>query len=73
MLWKPSDPKKQPGSGRQKSVFGEIASAHFVAKSNGQPIFLHVCEPYPAQVFTLAVPRSERGRFEKLPQNAITP
>ena len=57
--------------GRQETVYGEIASAHFVAKSMGAPTFLHLCKPYPARVFSLAVQGSDRPEFEKLPETLL--
>ena len=38
--------------GQHKTVCGKVASAHFAAKSKGQPTFINLDKPYPNQVFT---------------------
>jgi micrococcal nuclease len=44
------------------------ASAHFAAKSKGQPTFINLDKPYPNQVFTVLIWGSDRGKFEKPPE-----
>lgn len=53
--------------GQQKTVCGKVASAHFTAKSKGQPTFLNLHKPYPNQVFTVLIWGSDHGKFEKPP------
>jgi micrococcal nuclease len=54
--------------GRQKTVCGMAASAHFAAKTKGQPTFINLDKPYPNQVFTVLIWESDRGKFEKPPE-----
>ncbi len=54
--------------GEQKTVCGTVASAHYAAKSKGQPTFLNLDKPYPGQVFTALIWGTERGKFPKPPE-----
>jgi micrococcal nuclease len=54
--------------GQQKTVCSMVASAHFAAKSKGQPTFINLDKPYPNQVFTVLIWGSDRGKFEKPPE-----
>lgn len=54
--------------GQQKTVCGTVASAHFAAKTKGQPTFINLDKPYPNQVFTVLIWGSDRSKFEKLPE-----
>jgi hypothetical protein len=54
--------------GQQKTVCGTVASAHFAAKTKGQPTFINLDKPYPNQVFTVLIWGSDRGKFEKQPE-----
>jgi hypothetical protein len=54
--------------GQQKTVCGTVASAHFAAKSKGQPTFINPDKPYPNQVFTVLIWGSDRDKFEKPPE-----
>lgn len=54
--------------GEQKTVCGTVASAHYAAKSKGQPTFLNLDKPYPGQIFTAVIWGSDRGKFEKPPE-----
>ncbi len=54
--------------GQQKTVCGTVASAHFAAKTKGQPTFINLDKPYPNQVFTVLVWGSDRNKFEKPPE-----
>jgi hypothetical protein len=49
--------------GETQTVCGKVASAHFAAKSNGQPTFLNLDEPYPKEVFTILIWGSDRAKF----------
>ncbi len=54
--------------GHQKTVCGMVASAHFAAKSRGQPTLLNIDKPYPNQLFTVLIWGSSRDKFEKPPE-----
>jgi len=54
--------------GQQKTVCGMVASAHFAAKSKGQPTFINLDKPYPNQVFTVLIWGPDRSKFEKPPE-----
>jgi hypothetical protein len=54
--------------GQQKTVCGVVASAHFAARSKGQPTFINLDKPYPNQIFTVLIWGSDRGKFEKPPE-----
>jgi hypothetical protein len=41
--------------GRQKTVCGAVASAHFATRSKGQPTFVNLDKPYPNQIFTVLI------------------
>jgi len=49
--------------GETRTVCGKLASTHFAAKSNGQPTFLNLDEPYPKEVFTILIWGSDRAKF----------
>jgi len=59
--------------GRQKTEYGKVASAHFAAKSKGQPTSLNLDKPHPARVFTLIVRGTDPGKFEKPPEKRAAP
>jgi len=40
---------------QQKTVCGTVASAHFAARSKGQPTFINLDKPYPNQIFTVLI------------------
>jgi len=54
--------------GQQKTVCGTVASAHFAAKTKGQPTFINLDRPFPNQVFTVLIWGSDRSKFEKPPE-----
>lgn len=54
--------------GQQKTVCGKVASAHYAARSKGQPTFLNLDKAYPNQAFTIVIFGSDRGKFEKPPE-----
>jgi hypothetical protein len=49
--------------GQMATVCGVVASARFSVQSRGQPTFLNLDQPYPAQVFTVVIWGDERPRF----------
>jgi hypothetical protein len=54
--------------GETKTVCGTVASAHFAAKTKGQPTFINLDKPYPKQIFTVLIWGSDRSKFEKPPE-----
>ena len=54
--------------GKKATVCGIVASAHYAARSKGQPTFLNLDKPYPHQVFTVLIWGSDRGKFENPPE-----
>jgi micrococcal nuclease len=54
--------------GQQKTVCGKVASSHYAARSRGQPTFINLDKPYPNEVFTVLIWGSDRGKFEKPPE-----
>ena len=55
-------------TGQQMTVCGTVASAHYAARSKGQPTFLNLNKPYPKQIFTVLIWGSDRGKFEEPPE-----
>jgi hypothetical protein len=49
--------------GEQATVCGEVASAHYAARSRGNPTFINLDKPYPNQVFTILIWGSDRPKF----------
>lgn len=49
--------------GETATVCGKVASAHFAARSRGQPTFINLDKPYPNQVFTVLIWGSDRGKL----------
>ena len=49
--------------GERATVCGVVASAHYAAKSRGNPTFLNLDEPYPKQIFTVVIWGSDRPKF----------
>ncbi len=54
--------------GQQKTVCGMVASSHYAARSKGQPTFINLDKPYPNQVFTVLIWGSDRGKFQRPPE-----
>jgi len=52
--------------GQQKTVCGQVASAHYDAKS--KCTLLNLDKPSPNHVFTAYIGGSDRGKFEKPPE-----
>ncbi len=49
--------------GERATVCGMVASAHFAARSKGQPTFINLDKPYPNQIFTILIWGSDRAKF----------
>lgn len=49
--------------GERAVVCGKVASTRYANKSNGQPTFLNLDQPYPKQVFTILIWGSDRPKF----------
>jgi hypothetical protein len=49
--------------GEKATVCGTIASARYADRSNGQPTFLNLDEPYPKDIFTILIWGSDRAKF----------
>jgi hypothetical protein len=49
--------------GETQTVCGKVASTHFASKSQGEPTFLNLDEPYPKEVFTILIWGSDRTKF----------
>ena len=49
--------------GEQATVCGKVVSAHYAARSKGNPTFLNLDEPYPKQIFTILIWGSDRAKF----------
>jgi DNA/RNA endonuclease YhcR with UshA esterase domain len=49
--------------GENATVCGEVASAHYAARSRGNPTFINLDRPYPNQVFTVVIWGNDRPKF----------
>ena len=49
--------------GERATVCGKVVSAHYAARTKGNPTFLNLDEPYPRQIFTILIWGSDRPRF----------
>ena len=49
--------------GEIATVCGTVASARYSVRTKGQPTFLNLDEPYPAQLFTILIWGSDRSKF----------
>lgn len=49
--------------GERAIVCGKVVSARYAARSNGQPTFLNLDEPYPNQIFTILIWGEDRPKF----------
>jgi DNA/RNA endonuclease YhcR with UshA esterase domain len=54
--------------GQVKTVCGKVASAKYAERSNGQPTFLNLNDPYPFQPLTIVIWGSDRDKFENPPE-----
>src|SRR5262245_51769591 len=66
----PAADKITPGQakdyvGKHTTVCGVVASANFATRSNRQPTFLNLDEPYPRHVFTAVIWIEDRPKFGK--------
>src|SRR5262244_3934534 len=49
--------------GERSTVCGNVVSAHYAARTKGNPTFLNLDEPYPKQIFTILIWGSDRDKF----------
>ena len=49
--------------GERATVCGNVVSAHYAARTKGNPTFLNLDEPYPNQIFTILIWGSDRDKF----------
>ena len=57
-------PQQAPAHvGQVATVCGVVASAKHSARTNGQPTFLNLGQPYPNHVFTIVIWGSDRPKF----------
>ena len=49
--------------GETATVCGHVASAHYAARSHGQPTFINLDKPYPTAPFTIVIWGSDRDKF----------
>jgi hypothetical protein len=49
--------------GQKGTICGSVASTHYAARSDGNPTFLNLDEPYPRQIFTIMIWGSDRPKF----------
>ena len=54
-------------AGEQARVCGEVASSKYSRKSDGEPTFLNLDEPFPDHVFTALVWGEDRHKFKPPP------
>jgi hypothetical protein len=55
--------------GETAKVCGQVASATYAARANGQPTFLNLDKPYPDQEFTALIWGSRRHLFPFAPES----
>ena len=49
--------------GETATVCGKVVSTRYSARSQSQPTFLNLDEPYPRQIFTIVIWGSDRPKF----------
>lgn len=49
--------------GENATVCGGVASTHYAARSRGNPTFINLDRPYPAEIFTLLIWDTDRAKF----------
>jgi micrococcal nuclease len=49
--------------GERATVCGNVASAHYAARSRGNPTLINLDKPYPNQIFTVLIWGSDRPKF----------
>jgi len=54
--------------GQIVTVCGTVAGTQYAGKIKGQPTLLHLVKPYPEHVFTIVIWGTDRGKFEKVPE-----
>jgi hypothetical protein len=57
--------------GMEKTICGTVASATYVFRSKGQPIFLNLDQPHPNQIFTIVIWGSDRNKFKNPPETSF--
>jgi len=58
--------------GKREIVCGQVASANFAARSNGQPTFFNLDRAYPNQVFTVVIWGNDRRKFGDAPERVYS-
>jgi hypothetical protein len=57
-------PRQAPDHiGETATVCGIVASANYATRTNRQPTFLNLDQPYPRQIFTVVIWGSDRPKF----------
>jgi DNA/RNA endonuclease YhcR with UshA esterase domain len=49
--------------GENATVCGQVESAHYAARTRGNPTFINLDKPYPDPIFTIVIWGSERPKF----------
>jgi micrococcal nuclease len=49
--------------GETATACGKVASAHYAARSHGEPTFLNLDKPYPNAPFTVVIRGPDRAKF----------
>lgn len=49
--------------GEKATVCGQVAGAHYAARSRGNPTFINLDRAYPNQIFTIVIWGSDRAKF----------
>ncbi len=57
--------------GQSATVCGIVASKHTAMRSRGEPTFINLDEPYPAQVFTILIWGEDRPNVGALPSMGV--
>ena len=52
-----------PSVGEVQTVCGRVTNTHYAVKSEGQPTFLNLGEPYPKEIFAILIWGSDRAKF----------
>ncbi len=66
--WAITPEEAQQHIGENQTVCGTVASAHYAARSKGQPTFLNLDKPYPNQIFTIMIWGNQRSSFNAAPE-----
>lgn len=68
ITWAITPEEAQQHIGKNQTVCGIVASAHYAARSKGQPTFLNLDRPYPSQIFTVLIWGDKRSLFDGAPE-----